>query len=451
MTTIPVEQFFQQNHAAASYFSSHDEDLRDAVYETALGTKYLSRSRALVLAYTQPAPGFSARISEFLSGFDESLGYSAGANDYEELHDPEMEHLMKFAGQLCYLSFNDKATKNADMGRYLGHIKESGHGSILEHGSVSFLFYGIDRGVTHEIVRHRAGFGFSQVSQRYVSGAALRFVMRPEYINHNRLRKEFQAWIDVSKMQYDKRAEFLLADMVSDGTDQMYTATERRKAVNQAARACLPNETEAPIVVTANLRGLRNFLEQRGSYGADRPIRDLAIRTFLEARKLAPTIFDDFEFLPLKKEKDPTDCGIVSRYKKVLRRPSPRQFGIPWVWSGLTRSRQLMEFSETQVQAMIEVVCADLGDLLIEKNKAYGNSALDPVRIFSKADSKEQLKVRIDDKLSRLTRGSDAGEDVRKDLLGYLVLWEVLERLEAEAAEHPVKLAGLPRGRREKT
>ena len=70
--------------------------------------------------------------------------------------------------------------------------------------------------------------------------------------------------------------------------------------------------------------------------------------------------------------------------------------------------------------------------MLLSKQAAYGNAALDPVRIFSRSDAVEQLRVRIDDKLSRLARGSAAGEDVAKDLRGYLVLLEVAERMTAE-------------------
>lgn len=66
--------------------------------------------------------------------------------------------------------------------------------------------------------------------------------------------------------------------------------------------------------------------------------------------------------------------------------------------------------------------------MLIAKNRAYGNAALDPVRIFSRANPSEQIRVRLDDKLSRLARGSDAGEDVILDLLGYLVLLRLSER-----------------------
>lgn len=63
-----------------------------------------------------------------------------------------------------------------------------------------------------------------------------------------------------------------------------------------------------------------------------------------------------------------------------------------------------------------------IGEMLIEKNRAYGDSALNPVRIFSKADPLEQLNVRIDDKLSRLQRGQGDTEDTEGDLIGYLIL-----------------------------
>jgi hypothetical protein len=65
--------------------------------------------------------------------------------------------------------------------------------------------------------------------------------------------------------------------------------------------------------------------------------------------------------------------------------------------------------------------------MLIEKNAAYGNSALDPLRVFSTAAAAEQIRVRIDDKLSRLARGSAAGEDVILDLIGYLILLRMAE------------------------
>lgn len=76
----------------------------------------------------------------------------------------------------------------------------------------------------------------------------------------------------------------------------------------------------------------------------------------------------------------------------------------------------------------VQAECDAIADMLIEKNAAYGNSALDPVRIFSKADIAEQIRVRIDDKISRLQRGSTAGEDTVRDLIGYLILLRIAEK-----------------------
>ncbi len=70
--------------------------------------------------------------------------------------------------------------------------------------------------------------------------------------------------------------------------------------------------------------------------------------------------------------------------------------------------------------------CLALAEMLIEKNIAYGDSALQPVRVFARdIDPTAQILVRLDDKLSRLARGSDAGEDVIRDLLGYLILYRL--------------------------
>jgi hypothetical protein len=92
----------------------------------------------------------------------------------------------------------------------------------------------------------------------------------------------------------------------------------------------------------------------------------------------------------------------------------------------LTKQAEQIAF-ESSVRAETDALAL----MLISKNAAYGNSALDPVRIFSKADTTEQIKVRIDDKLSRLARGSADGEDVEKDLMGYLVLLRIARKREA--------------------
>ena len=83
----------------------------------------------------------------------------------------------------------------------------------------------------------------------------------------------------------------------------------------------------------------------------------------------------------------------------------------------------------------IESTCDSIKQLLLDKNAKYGNSALNPVRVFSKADNVEQLLVRIDDKLSRIARGAGmeaTDEDTLNDLIGYLILLKIAKEVQAK-------------------
>jgi hypothetical protein len=83
--------------------------------------------------------------------------------------------------------------------------------------------------------------------------------------------------------------------------------------------------------------------------------------------------------------------------------------------------------------------CLAIANMLIAKNKAYGDSALSPLRVFSKASPKEGILVRIDDKLSRIARGQAAGEDAVMDLIGYLIILRVQERRLSDETSQPVQ------------
>src|SRR5256714_7808941 len=84
------------------------------------------------------------------------------------------EMLCETAGRVCYMSFARPRPGGNSI--YLGHIKEVGHGSVLEHAVWNFLFTGVSRSLTHELVRHRSGFGYSQLSQRYVDESVAEYV-----------------------------------------------------------------------------------------------------------------------------------------------------------------------------------------------------------------------------------------------------------------------------------
>lgn len=89
----------------------------------------------------------------------------------------------------------------------------------------------------------------------------------------------------------------------------------------------------------------------------------------------------------------------------------------------------------------LDAALNEVRDLIIEKNKSYGDSALNPIRFFAKSDAAEQLKVRLDDKLSRLARGHEfRKEDTHLDFLGYMILLRILERRELRAKK-PKKAA----------
>lgn len=98
---------------------------------------------------------------------------------------------------------------------------------------------------------------------------------------------------------------------------------------------------------------------------------------------------------------------------------------LPFVLLQKTRGTEEM-YNEKEFEEKVRRITTEVADMLIEKNKSYGNSALDPIRIFSKADTLEQLYVRIDDKLSRIKCGnSNINEDTVKDLIGYLIIVKI--------------------------
>ena len=78
---------------------------------------------------------------------------------------------------------------------------------------------------------------------------------------------------------------------------------------------------------------------------------------------------------------------------------------------------------ESSFEQTVRRILTDVGDIVVARNKEYGNSALDPVRVFSKSDRMGQLKVQLDHKLSRIARGGDPGLDTLRDLIGYEVLY----------------------------
>jgi thymidylate synthase (FAD) len=215
------------------------------------------------------------------------------------------EQVCEVAGRLCYLSYGKGRKSNKD---YIHHLLEVGHGSVLEHATWNFLLVGISRSLTHELVRHRVGFSYSQLSQRYVDEAETDFVEPDTIANDPEMHKIWLESVEQSRAAYMK-----LVDKLSEKLADVPDKTMRRKMARQAARSVLPNATETKIFVTTNARSLRNFIELRANEAADIEIRKLAVKILQIMQQEAPNIFGDYEIYQLP---DGTQAARTS-YRKV--------------------------------------------------------------------------------------------------------------------------------------
>src|SRR5436190_18614109 len=198
------------------------------------------------------------------------------------------QRLAEFAGRLCYMSQHNPASRSTR--DYLENIKKQGHGSVLEHANYSLLLEGISRSLTHELVRHRAGFAYSQLSQRYVDESEANFVIPPAVAGDEALEGAWRAQVESAQAVYVK-----LVAKLMERYGWVADKVHRRKMAREAARAVLPNATETKIVVTANARAWRTMLELRSSEGAELEIRRMAVAVLRLLKAEAPGFFSDFE------------------------------------------------------------------------------------------------------------------------------------------------------------
>ena len=198
------------------------------------------------------------------------------------------ERLAEFAGRLCYMSQKNPASRTTR--DYLENIKKQGHGSVLEHANYSLLLEGVSRSLTHELVRHRAGFAYSQLSQRYVDESKAEFVVPPAIIGDDAL---FEAW--TTQVLSAQASYVTLVDQLMGRYGWVDDKVHRRKMAREAGRGVLPNSTETKIVVTGNARAWRTMLELRSSEGAELEIRRCAVAVLRILAAEAPAFFSDFE------------------------------------------------------------------------------------------------------------------------------------------------------------
>lgn len=189
------------------------------------------------------------------------------------------------AARTCYKS-EDKITEDGESAKKMvrGLIK-SGHEAMLEHGGMTVKFI-VDRGVSHEIVRHRL-FSFAQESTRYCSYDKDKFgneitVIEPCFWDHS---------LDENGNHADARYNDWLA--VCEAAEGYYIHMLGWGATPQEARSVLPNSLKTEIVVTGNWREWRHFLKLRSAPDAHPQIREVAIPLLNELHEKIPVLFDD--------------------------------------------------------------------------------------------------------------------------------------------------------------
>ncbi len=178
-------------------------------------------------------------------------------------------------GRVCYKS-EDKITEGSAE-KFIGMILKSGHESVLEHEKLTVKFI-CDRGVTHEIVRHRIA-SYSQESTRYCNYSKDKFGNELTFI-----RPCF--WADDSK-------EYAVWKQAMEEIEKTYVKLISLGAKPEEARSILPNSLKTEIVCTMNLREWRHFFRLRTAERAHPQIREISVALLDELKKRIPVIFDD--------------------------------------------------------------------------------------------------------------------------------------------------------------
>jgi thymidylate synthase (FAD) len=239
--------------------------------------------------YKISSPRFQVReFLDFLRGAGQDWNRTAGASEAEEL--------VEAAGRICYMSFGAKQSPRSTAD-YIRNLIEQGHESVLEHATWTFLLTGVSRAFTHQLVRHRIGFSFSQLSQQYHEETAATFVEPAHLRKSPRALHAWQNAMAVSKESYKIILDSLNELNGSPGLD--LREKEFKRAIRSAARSVLPNATETKIVVTANARALRHFFAVRGSIPGDVEMREVASELFRLVQSEAPSLFADFTLTTL--------------------------------------------------------------------------------------------------------------------------------------------------------
>ena len=292
--------------------------------------------------------------------------------DYEILFAPDGVQMLKNierCGRVCYKS-EDRITGDS-AGKFIRMILASGHESVLEHEKISVRVV-CDRGVTHEIVRHRMA-SYSQESTRYCNyskdkfGAELTFI-KPCYFEEG--SEKYRLWTEA--MEQAEKAYFALLDA---------------GARPEEARGVLPNALKTELVMTMNIREWRHFFKLRCSQRAHPQMRELA-GMILNAFKLQfPVVFDDIE--PVERHISVAIDGPAGAGKSTVAKAAAKLLGCHYVDTGAVYRTLAWYCTENGIDTEDEAALA---------------------KAFASLD----IKIRFEDGVQKVfANGTDPGDKIR--------------------------------------
>ena len=202
----------------------------------------------------------------------------------------ELKHIEKI-GRVCYKSEGNITEDGESAKKFVKMLIEHDHTAMIEHSSLSVKFT-VDRGVSHEMVRHRIA-SFAQESTRYVNYSKDKF---GNHINVINIRSGIELDTKMRGLDTDTIgiiiAEWLAA---MDDAEKHYMRMIELGATPQIARSVLPNSTKTDITITANYREWRNIFKLRTPHTAHPQIREVMIPLLKELKMRLPIIFDDIK------------------------------------------------------------------------------------------------------------------------------------------------------------
>lgn len=197
---------------------------------------------------------------------------------------PDALRRIEIVGRTCYKS-EDRIAPGSD-DKFVRMIRDKGHLAMFDHVHVSVRFV-VDRGVSHEIVRHRVGVGYAQESTRYCNYSKDKFGSGVTYIRPNFLN------FDSTDPKMQRRCARWLRAM--EAAEQTYLEDLADDAKPQEARGYLPHFVKTEIVVTGSFTYWRHFFKQRTDPAAHPQMREVTVPLLAEFIQRWPAAFDDFK------------------------------------------------------------------------------------------------------------------------------------------------------------